>query len=177
MTREAVSLTIPDLSDFARALRARLADRAPADRAPGHQEMLGHLAAAAGYRNWQHLRALQAPAPAAPAPDAAAIRRLERARHVFDAEGRMRHWPGQTALQALCLWPFWARLPAGAAMTEPQVNAVLKDGHSFGDHVLLRRSLIDHRLVERTADGRVYRRIERAPPPEALMLIRALSRG
>jgi len=172
MTRDAVPLTIPDLSAFARALRARLAD-APL---PGHQAMLSHLAAAAGYRNWQHLRAVQPPEAAA-APDAAALRRLERARHVFDSAGKMRHWPGQTALQGLCLWVFWARMPAGQEMTEPEVNAVLRAGNLFGDHVLLRRSLIDHRLMTRSADGRAYRRIEQPPPPEALMLIRAVSPG
>ncbi len=37
---------------------------------------------------------------------------------------------------------------------------------------LLRRSLIDHRLVERATDGSWYRRIEQAPPPEALAMIR-----
>ena len=172
MTRDAVPLTIPDLSAFASALRSRLSD-APL---PGHQAMLTHLAAAAGYRNWQHLRAVQPPEPAA-APDASALRRLERALHVFDSEGRMRHWPGQTALQGLCLWVLWARMPAAEPMTEPGVNAVLKAGNLFGDHVLLRRSLIDHRLMTRSVDGRVYLRLEQRPPPEALMLIRAVSRG
>jgi hypothetical protein len=173
MPRETIALTIPDLSDFARALRARL-EGEPA--LPGHQALLGHLAAAAGFRNWQHLRAALGPAPApAPPPDPAALRRLERAAHVWDAAGRMKHWPGQTALQGLCLWVFWARMPAGVEMTEPEVNALLRAGHLFGDHVLLRRSLIDHRLVRRSPDCRSYARIEQPPPPEALALIRRLS--
>jgi len=171
MTRDAVAMTIPDLSAFARTLRGRL-ETDPA--LPGHQALLSHLAAAAGFRNWQHLRAVSQPAPPAPAPDTAALRRLERALHVFDDQGRMRHWPSGTALQGLCLWVFWARIPASMDIGEPQVNALLKAGHLFGDHVLLRRSLIDHRLVSRTVDCTVYRRIEPAPPPEALLLIRRL---
>jgi hypothetical protein len=169
MPRDATPLTIADLNSFARALRLRLAEN---PGLPGHQALLGHLAVAAGYRNWQHLRAVtHAPAPA-PGPDPAALKRLERALQVFDDQGRMRHWPSGTALQGLCLWPIWSRLPADRNLDEGAVNQTLKDGHLFGDHVLLRRSLIDHGLVSRSADCRVYRRIEQAPPPEALLLLR-----
>jgi hypothetical protein len=100
--------------------------------------------------------------------------RVTRALRVFDAEGRMARWPNKTQLQVLCLWALWARLPALREMTEPEVNAVLKDGSTFGDHVLLRRSLIDHGLATRTADGRSYRRAERRPPADARALLAAL---
>ena len=53
MTRDVISLQIDDLSHFARSLRAGLANP------PSHLEMLGHIARAAGYRNYQHLRAKQ----------------------------------------------------------------------------------------------------------------------
>jgi hypothetical protein len=171
MARDAIPLNIPDLAAFARALRISLAKETGL---PSHQAMLGHLATAAGYRNWQHLVALASPAPAAPALDPAALRRAERARHVFDASGRMQHWPAQTALQALCLWVLWARLPADRSLSDPEINAALKDWCPFGDHVLVRRSLIDHRLVARSADNRIYRRIEQSPPPEALLVIRQI---
>jgi len=157
MTRAAIPLTIADLSAFARALRLRLA---PLKELPGHEAMLSHLTAAAGYRNWQDLVAVVEPTPAPAAPDPDALRRAERAAHVFDAQGRMKHWPGQTLLQGLCLWVLWSRLHADQNLSDPQINAVLKDWNLFGDPVLLRRSLIDHRLVARSADNRVYRRIE-----------------
>jgi hypothetical protein len=171
MPREAIPLLIPDLAAFARVLRVRLA---PLGNLPGHAAMLGLLAQAAGYRNWQHLVAMSTPTPVPAEPDPAAIRRLERARHVFDDQGRMKHWPGQTALQGLCLWVLWARLPADRPLSDPDINGLLKSWCLFGDHVLLRRSLIDHRLVSRSADNRIYRRIEQAPPPEALALIRRM---
>jgi hypothetical protein len=169
MARDAIPLTIPDLAAFARTLRLGLARDTGL---PGHQALLGHLAVAAGFRNWQHLVAVSGPGLAPQAPDPGAMKRLDRALQVFDDQGRMKHWPSGTALQGLCLWAFWARMPAGRNMGEPEVNAVLKDGHLFGDHVLLRRSLIDHRLVSRSQDCTVYQRIEQAPPPEAILLIR-----
>jgi hypothetical protein len=162
--REETSLYIADLSDFARNLRRDLTE---AETAPGHLALMGLIARAAGYRNYQHLKAEAPP----PAPNTG--RALERAR-VFDGAGQMQHWPAATGIQGLCLWVFWDRMPPRQALTEAAVNAILKDGHLFGDHVLLRRSLIDHRLVTREVDGSAYRRIEQAPPPEARALIRAV---
>jgi len=59
---------------------------------------------------------------------------------------------------------------------------VRTERHGGGDHAILRRSLCDGGLVSRTRDGRVYRRVERRPPPEAAALIchlkaRVLPRG
>ncbi|MFD1343617.1 DUF2087 domain-containing protein, partial [Litorisediminicola beolgyonensis] len=71
MTRQPVSLTIPDLSRFARSLRGGLA------QPPGQQETLNLLARAAGFRNFQHLSARQRGAP--PPADAEAVARALRA--------------------------------------------------------------------------------------------------
>ncbi|PSL20656.1 DUF2087 domain-containing protein [Shimia abyssi] len=164
MSKDATPLFIPDVTGFAKTLRKSLADQ---DGIPGHAAMLALIAKSAGYKNHQHLRAKPAPEPL----DELA---LKRALRVFDETGRMARWPKQTKVQGLCLWPFWARLPAHQDMTEKEVNEALKQGLAFADHVLLRRSLIDHKLATRTIDGRTYRRLEQKPPPEALALINRL---
>ena len=168
MPRDIHSLTIQDLSSFTKSLRMTLLRH---DGVPSHSSMLSMVAKAAGYDNYQHLKA-QRPAPAKQVDN----KRLYRAMRAFDENGIMIRWPKQTAVQGLCLWAFWARIPARIDLTEKQINAVLKSGHSFGDHALLRRSLIDHRLVARTADGAAYTRIEQAPPPDAIALIAGLQR-
>lgn len=167
MSRVLISLNIPDLSTFAKTLRS---DLSGLPGLPGHLTLLGLLARAAGYKNFQALKSV-APTPL-PAPD---LKRLTKAHRAFDAQRRMQAWPAQTAVQHLCLWVFWARLPSRRDLTEPQVNRVLQDGSTFGDHVLLRRSLIDAGLISRAQDGSVYRRIEKTPPPEALGLIHAMA--
>jgi hypothetical protein len=166
MPRDIHAITIADLSAFTKTLRAELLR---AEAIPGHAAMLGLAAKAAGYANYQHLKAAPPSSPAKPS------RQLDRALRVFDG-GIMTRWPQQTSVQGLCLWVFWARLPARQDLTEQDVNVVLKAGHGFVDHALLRRSLIDHRLVSRTIDGKVYRRIEQAPPPEALALLSTVQR-
>lgn len=173
MPRDAIPLSIPDTAAFARALRDALATEPDL---PGHAAFLGHIARAAGFQNWQHLRASQTPAPVVPAEDPVDPDRVARALRVFDDQGRMARWPNKTNLQGLCLWALWSRLPALRDMTEPEVNTILKDWSTFGDHVLLRRSLIDHKLATRTPDGRSYRRTERRPPPDARALLAGLKR-
>ncbi len=165
MPREMQSITIQDLSVFTKTLRKDLLQQ---DKLPGHAAMLSLVAKAAGYDNYQHLKATKQPA----GQDS---KQLIRALRVFEA-GIMIRWPKQTAVQGLCLWVFWTKLPARVDLSEKDVNDILKAGHSFGDHALLRRSLIDHKLVQRTPDGKIYRRIEQAPTADAMALLQAIQR-
>lgn len=167
MPRQTQQIAISDLSAFTKALRSALQQQ---DSFPGHAKMLSLVAKAAGYDNYQHLKAHVPTLAKEPT-----TRTLEKALRVFD-DGIMTRWPQQTSVQGLCLWVFWAALPAKQDLRETQVNNVLKAGHSFGDHALLRRSLIDHRLVTRTTDGKTYRRIEQAPPADALALLAQVQR-
>lgn len=176
MSRPLLAFAAPDISALAKSLRGELAAH---DGPPGHVALLNMLARSTGHRNFQHFRAsslaharlADAGPPAAPAADQALVERV--ANH-FDAAGRMLRWPGRTRHQELAIWWFWAELPAGVVLREPDVNAHLKARHLFGDHAILRRSLVNARLVARTPDGREYRRIERPPTPDAAALIRAL---
>ena len=179
MSRDVIPLTIDDLSDFAKRLRASLQE---SDDIPGHLAFLGHISRAAGYQNYQHLKATNAkpvplsdPAQPGQRPsDQPAPRALERALRSFDGTGVMSHWPKAYSAQALAMWAFWDALPGRVDLTESEVNDVLRARSSFGDHVLLRRSLIDHGMAKRSPDGRVYRRLEKAPPPEARSLIKTV---
>lgn len=164
MSKDVTPLYVADVSAFTKSLRKSLTEQ---DSLPGHAAMLALVAKAAGFQNHQHLKATQ-PAPASNLDELA----LKRALRVFDEQGRMFRWPKWTKVQGLCLWPFWARMPAHQDLSEKEVNTLLKDGLSFDDHVLLRRSLIDHKLAERTIDGKIYRRIEQRPTPEALALMK-----
>ena len=47
--------------------------------------------------------------------------------------------------------------------TEQQVNEICGRWHTFGDHVLLRRELVDERLLNRERDGSRYWRAAAEP--------------
>jgi hypothetical protein len=175
MSKQNVPFAAADISALARSLRGQLATL---DHPPSHLEMLNLLARAAGFANFQALRAdadAQGRLSTQPPPDAADHARVEKVLRHFDKDGLMLRWPGKTSHQELCIWVIWSRLPAGERLSESEINAFIKDGHAFGDHALLRRTLVDMGMLARTPDGRIYRRIEKQPGPDVLALLKALA--
>lgn len=177
MTKDPIPLCVADAAGFARALAAEMEGQP----APSHLALLNMLARAAGFRNFQHLRAaraagarLDAPPPPPP-PDPADHRLVERALPLFDAAGRLAQWPARRKMQALCLWALWARLPRGTVLSERQVSEALTRWHLFGDAALLRRDMVGLGLLSRAPGATDYRRIEQPPPPEARALIARLA--
>jgi len=175
MSRTVIPFSTTDISSLAKSLRTQLAD---CDHTPSHLELLNMLARACGHRNFQSLRA-QAAAQrllqdSQPLPEIVDYVRVKRLAGYFDAQGRLASWPSKPSLQELCLWALWSHLTPKQTLTENQFSALIRAGHLFNDHALLRRELCDRGLVKRTPDGREYRRVERQPPPEALALIRHL---
>ncbi len=167
MTRSPIPLLIEDVSAFVQTLRKHWPDACPS-----HAETLSLIAKSAGYRNHQHLKTAT---EATLELSKDAERRIQDALRVFDQDGLMTRWPKKTSVQALCIAWFWSRLPAKTDLSEADVNAILQDTEDFGDHVLIRRSLVDHGFVTRALDGSTYRRIEKTPSAEARQVIRDLS--
>ena len=169
MTRPTIPLHIADLSAYARSLAKELG------QAPSHLTLLNKLAKAAGFRNFQYLRASEkAGQTLAPTPQALPdLTRVSAALRHFDNAGKMTTWPARTAIQHLCLWALWARLPK-EMLTERQISQTLTQHHHFGDPAILRRTLCELHLVTRTPDVSTYQRLERPPPPDARALITAL---
>ena len=184
MTRSAISLHVSDLSAFARSLRRSLAEHLAQHRdVPTHQALLNQLARASGHRNLQALQAVQARARPAPAARAAPTSiptttpsltpAAAKALSSFDAAGRMARWPHKYSVQRLALWVMWMQFEPRRVYTEREVNAVLKAWHTWGDHVTLRRELINDRLLTRKADGSQYRKLPARPGDEARAVMAA----
>ena len=175
MTRELISFDVADLSAFARSLRK---DLSAAPALPGHLALMNMVARAAGFQNVQHLRAGQSArprGPAVPAPPAATPAQMAAVLRHFDAQGRLMTWPAKTSLQHLAVRALWARVPPRVVMSEREISAVLTRWHGFGDAPILRRTMVELRLVTRSADCRAYQRVEAAPTPDARDLIALLA--
>ncbi len=176
MPRTAVPLEIADLSPFAKTLRHSLSQH---DGLPSHVELLNLIARAAGFANYQHLRADaetadRLKAAAEPGPRAN-LGQVEKAARYFDKDGVLTSWPSRLALQTLSQWVFWSRIPRGQSFTELEISALIRGWHAFGDHALIRRAMVDAKMLERTQNGREYRRIEQAPPAELAPLLEHLA--
>lgn len=173
MSKEAIPLLVADITPFARALSLQLKE---ADALPSHLGLLNMLARAAGFRNYQHMRASGAAKLRLDAGEASVdFKRVEKCLQQFDSAGRLIRWPSKRFVQEICLWVLWSHLPQGAVMQERDVNGVLNKAHLFGDAAILRRSLIGLKLVSRNVDGTDYRRIEQSPPPDASAVIREVT--
>jgi hypothetical protein len=173
MTRLSLPYRAEDISVLARRLGAELAGH---EGQPGHLTLLNMLARGAGFRNFQHFRAqdaarLRLDPPLMPEVD---LRAVEKVRRYFDAEARLKSWPAKTSAQHLALWGLWAQVPKGQSWTERAFSSLLDRLHLFGDAAILRRTMAQSGLIARQPDGTGYRRIEQAPPAEAVALIRSL---
>jgi hypothetical protein len=185
MTRELTPLMADDLSTFAKQLRAALTERIDSGAGlPGHVEMLNLIARAAGHRNVQALKAKAAGTPRS-APLGAPPRwhgpkqpglstAADRVLRVFDADGRLLRWPGKRPEQVLALWCLWMAFDGKRRYSEREVNEILNAHHAFGDHCLLRRELVELKLLERTPGGEQYRKLAARPDDETAALLRAV---
>ena len=77
----------------------------------------------------------------------------------MDDQGRLTEWPSprnKKGLQMVALEYLASKFEIGATYTEKDVNAILKNWHTFGDHALLRRELYNKRYFDRKNDGSQY---------------------
>jgi hypothetical protein len=189
MSRETIALPVPDASAFAKNLRASLHARSQTAKPelPSHLELLNLLAHAAGFRNFQTLKALRESAavgvdaspPAAHAVDSASTQLSETARKAllqFDAQGRLVRLPVKYSVQQMVMWALWLHMPARRAMREREVNDVLKAFNTFGDHVTLRRELINMRLMTRKPDCSEYRKLSARPSTDVAAFLKEYRR-
>ncbi|MEP5728956.1 MAG: DUF2087 domain-containing protein [Sulfitobacter sp.] len=173
MSKEKTPLAVADITPFARALSKQLHAK---QKVPSHLALLNMLARSAGFRNYQHLRASQAAKRRLDAGVTAVdFKRVEKTLQQFDQLGCLIRWPSKRYVQELCLWGLWSRFPRNEVLQEPDVNAILNLSHRFDDPAILRRNLIAMKLMQRNPDGSDYLRIEQAPPPEAIVIIREIT--
>ena len=183
MSRDLVPLHAADLSSFAKSVRGEIADRLERGAGlPSHVEMLNLLARAAGHRNVQALRAapqpaavpVRTPAPAKGPKHPELSETADRALRQFDERGVLTRWPTKFAVQRVVIWGLWLPFDAKRTYTEREVNGVLNAHHAFGDHCLLRRELIEMKLLARTTGGVQYHKLAARPEPEVAAFLKAL---
>lgn len=180
MPRQTVPLHADDISSFAKALGRQLSEaHDQRSRPPGHVELLNMLAHAAGYRNFQSLkaqpvRAVPAGTLSVAAETAALTDTAVKALRHYDDWGRLTRWPIKYSVQRLMLWGLWLRFDARRKYSEREVNDILNAWHLFGDHCTLRRELVNMRLLERKSDGSEYRKVSARPDAETMAMLRAL---
>jgi hypothetical protein len=83
----------------------------------------------------------------------------EELKNYLDEQERVTQWPSKRnkgKFQLLVLQYLASKLEPGATYTEKEVNALLNQYHTFNDPALLRREMVERRLIERLRDGSAY---------------------
>jgi hypothetical protein len=75
----------------------------------------------------------------------------------LDGQGHLLRWPTKRKLQRTAVAYLVAKFERGRVYAEQDVNTMLDTWALFKDAPLLRRTMVEEHLLERTPDGREYR--------------------
>ena len=75
---------------------------------------------------------------------------------LLDGEGRIKVWPSKHARKDAAVRYLATKFEPGRIYTEKEVNEIIDRWHTFGDYFLLRRALIEMRLMVRDRRGSQY---------------------
>jgi len=82
---------------------------------------------------------------------------MENNLHKFlDDSGKIKIWPKQKEYKRLVLEYLADKFEYDRKYSEKEVNAIIQEWHTFDDYFLLRRELIESRLMLRTRSGSEY---------------------
>lgn len=74
----------------------------------------------------------------------------------LNREGKIKAWPSKQDGKQCVSRYLGNKLETGRFYTEKEVNALIDENHAFGDYFLLRRELVDRRILKRTTNGARY---------------------
>jgi len=77
-------------------------------------------------------------------------------RGFVDEKGLFKSWPAKHSKQILLINTLGELFEVGRSYTALEVNDILNAAHTFNDPALLRRELINMKILQRSPDGRTY---------------------
>lgn len=89
----------------------------------------------------------------------------------LDEKGKLNAWPAKKEMKYNALEYIAGKFECGRFYTEKEVNAIIENWHAFGDYFLIRRGLVDYKLLSRTRSGSQYWKEEVTPSEAASSVI------
>ena len=74
----------------------------------------------------------------------------------LDNDLKLIRWPSKNTKKLLALQYLAEKFEFDKDYTEKEINEIIKQWHTFEDHVMLRRALCDQGFLERTKDASKY---------------------
>ncbi|MDR3597556.1 DUF2087 domain-containing protein [Clostridium sp.] len=85
---------------------------------------------------------------------------MEEIKRFLDDQGRIKIWPVKKAMKMEILKYLSTKFEYDKTYTEKEVNSIIQAWHTFSDYFLLRRGMIEYRLLCRTRDGAKYWKVK-----------------
>ncbi|MDT8717114.1 DUF2087 domain-containing protein [Clostridium sp. 19966] len=86
----------------------------------------------------------------------------------LDKEGKIKVWPSKHDSRLLVLEYLADKFQYNHFYSEKEVNNIIENYHTFEDYFLLRRELIESKLLSRTRNGAKYWRTEESVTEEKI---------
>jgi len=80
----------------------------------------------------------------------------------MDEDMKVKIWPSKKLMKIEVLKYVASKFEANRIYTEKEVNAVIDEWHTFNDYFMIRRGMIDYKLLGRTRTGSEYWKNEEA---------------
>lgn len=81
---------------------------------------------------------------------------MSKFKNFLDDQGRVTTWPSKKSLKIEVIKYMASHFETDKIYTEKEVNAIIDQWHTFGDYFMLRRGMIEFKLLARTRDGAEY---------------------
>lgn len=78
----------------------------------------------------------------------------------LDDEGKVKAWPSKKAMKIEVLNYIAGKFEEQRLYSEKEVNQLIEEWHLFGDYFMIRRGMIDYKMLGRTRNGSQYWKIE-----------------
>lgn len=88
----------------------------------------------------------------------------------IDSTGKIKNWPSKYSLKLEVLKYLASKFEYNRFYSEKEVNNIIESYHTFRDYFLLRRELIESKLLSRTRDGAKYWVTEQDLNEEKIMI-------
>ncbi len=82
-------------------------------------------------------------------------------KNFIDDEGKIKVWPSKMAKKLAVLTYMAEKFEEGKEYKEREINNIIDQWHTFNDYFILRRGMVDYKLLKRTRDGSCYWKGER----------------
>jgi len=74
----------------------------------------------------------------------------------LDDDLKLKVWPSKPDKKQLAVEYLASKFEFDKDYMEKEVSEIIRQNHTFNDHPMLRRELVDRRLLERTTNGAKY---------------------